>query len=111
MNKYKTIIKWNALFFSFHYIPFLLICFLEFNDRDLNGFQFFLAAIDHATRETLELNFTILWWLPYHVVHVVVLEMWLFNVVKAQTFMKILTFATAILASAPMGFVLAVLGG
>ena len=113
MNKYKTIIRWNALFFTFHYISFILTLFLCFDNVELGlrGSQLFLAAIDSAIWETLDINFTISWWLPYHILHVVVLEMWLFNVVKAQTFMKVLTFVTAFIASAPMFFVLAVLGG
>lgn len=113
MNKYKTIIRWNALFFALHYISFILTLFLCFDNVELGlrGPQLFLAAIDSAIWETLDINFTISWWLPYHILHVVVLEMWLFNVVKAQTFMKVLTFVTAFIASAPMFFVLAVLGG
>lgn len=109
MSKYKKIIQWNALFFIIHYMPFIVICFSEFNDERLYGFQFFLAAMGFAIRGTLEANFTIPWLLALHVVHIVVLELWLFNVVKAQTFMKVLTFATAFLASVPGNIILAIL--
>lgn len=112
MKNRGKIIGWNLAFFIFHYGLFLLIGVLTYdrgNALDLHEPQLFFDALCCSIRQTLELNFTIPWYLPYHVVHVVVLEMWLFNIVKAHTFMKVLTFVTAILASAPMSFVLAFL--
>lgn len=112
MKDSKKIIGWNLAFFIFHYGLFLLIGVLTYdhgNALNLHEPQLFFSALCYTMRETLEINFTVSWYIPYHIVHVVVLEMWLFNVVKAQTFMKVLTFVTAILASAPMSFVLAFL--
>ena len=112
MKNKKKIIYGNLIFFIFHYATFLVMFFFDYDCKNLlnlHGLDFFYPAACYAIYQTLEINFTLLWWLPYHIIHVAILEVWLFDIMKCKVVLGVLTVLTAILASAPMALVLAFL--